>query len=558
MKKIITKKHAIPVLLGLLLFSGYAFAVSIKEFPDTASCGYKPTMIRFCHDPITYLPFLPPLPETCVQTVSPNLEIWMNQSRTDARATAAVMPANIRKYFNGYYSATLLNSVRYRIKDSGVFNLAGMTIRLNNDTNAQTLNDTIIFRDKTDSESNIKLWAHELGHVKQYHDWTVANFAKRYLRDPYPVEIEACTAATNFLTWYNANHIDIPLSVNFGTHALGELKQYSVLFKNPTPRNVAINSAALVNGLGTAAGTFSYTTTCSNIVLAGTQCQYNVTFKSKTLLPSTANLVIQTTDALNAVIKVPLIGNEYPALNDTGITRCGNAVSNDVACPVSDYPEQDAQNGRDALRNDDSNGHAGFNFTKLDATGKDLPATATVWNCVRDNVTGLIWENKPAADNIKGNQGLHDNDDTYTWYSTDSSNNGGFSGYPNIPEWYHCSGYNSIDATTYCNTEAFVKRVNTVGWCGYKDWRLPRKAELFSIVDYSKMTQYQMTQGIDVAYFLPRLTVNPSNRDFIYLSSTPNASNSNQVWFVDFSDGSSNSIFPRDAYKAARLVRGGL
>jgi len=81
-------------------------------------------------------------------------------------------------------------------------------------------------------------------------------------------------------------------------------------------------------------------------------------------------------------------------LNDTGITTCSNETENNLTCPQTDYPGQDAEYGRDVTHNDDSDGHAGFSFTKIDENGDDLPASATSWNCVRDNVTGLIWEVK--------------------------------------------------------------------------------------------------------------------------------------------------------------------
>jgi hypothetical protein len=101
-------------------------------------------------------------------------------------------------------------------------------------------------------------------------------------------------------------------------------------------------------------------------------------------------------------------------LNDTGIVTCGDASNNELPCPVADYPGQDAEYGRDVTHNDPSDGHAGFSFTKLDANGSDLPASATDWSCVRDNVTGLIWEVKT------DDGGLRDQDWKYTWYNPDS------------------------------------------------------------------------------------------------------------------------------------------
>lgn len=100
-------------------------------------------------------------------------------------------------------------------------------------------------------------------------------------------------------------------------------------------------------------------------------------------------------------------------LNDTGITQCADGATNGLTCPVTDYPDQDAQYGRDFEVNDDSDGHAGFSFTKLDEKGNELLANATNWSCVKDNVTGLIWEVKQGGNGMIGDEGLHDGDDRY-------------------------------------------------------------------------------------------------------------------------------------------------
>ena len=98
-------------------------------------------------------------------------------------------------------------------------------------------------------------------------------------------------------------------------------------------------------------------------------------------------------------------------LNDTGITGCANGTQDFLPCPQPGYPSQDAETGRDAqvgLQKLGA-GPAGFDFTKLDRNGYPLPDSAMNWDCVRDNVTGLIWE-------IKTNDGgLRDWDWTYTW-----------------------------------------------------------------------------------------------------------------------------------------------
>jgi hypothetical protein len=97
-------------------------------------------------------------------------------------------------------------------------------------------------------------------------------------------------------------------------------------------------------------------------------------------------------------------------LNDTGITWGGNYPSgNNTTCTGETIDQQDCSFGRDVTHNDNSDGYAGFNFTKLSATGAELQASETTWSCVKDNVTGLVWEVK-TDDN-----GIHDKDSTYRW-----------------------------------------------------------------------------------------------------------------------------------------------
>lgn len=196
-------------------------------------------------------------------------------------------------------------------------------------------------------------------------------------------------------------------------------------------------------------------------------------------------------------------GGSYP-LNDTGIDWCADEDTNFLSCPQAGYPWQDAQDGRDAHQNNPNDGHAGFSFTKLDANGNPLSASAASWSCVRDNHTGLVWE-------VKTNDGgLHDRDDRFNWYNTDPSTNGGFAGYAD-DDGAICDGYVSGDPSTYCNTQAYVARVNDRGLCGARDWRLPSVDELLSIVSNDRYDP-----AIDTDYF-------PNAVSSWFWSSSPNA-----------------------------------
>ena len=68
------------------------------------------------------------------------------------------------------------------------------------------------------------------------------------------------------------------------------------------------------------------------------------------------------------------------------------------------HPSQDARYGRDAQAMARiGGGEAGFDFTALNASGQTTPPTsgATPHPCVRDNVTGLVWEVKTADGGLR-------------------------------------------------------------------------------------------------------------------------------------------------------------
>jgi hypothetical protein len=220
-------------------------------------------------------------------------------------------------------------------------------------------------------------------------------------------------------------------------------------------------------------------------------------------------------------------------LNDTGIVTCGDASNNDLPCPVADYPGQDAEYGRDVTHNDPSDGHAGFSFTKLDANGNDLPASATDWSCVRDNVTGLIWEVKT------DDRGLRDQNWTYTWYNSDPTTNGSD---PGIEDGGTCF------QAGRCDTEKYVADVNAQGLCGASDWRMPIVQELAGIVDYGKDFP-----AIENNYF-----VNTQNSHFWTASVLGLGLDylSWLAWGVSFGDGDIN-YGGKDWQIPIRLVRGG-
>lgn len=245
---------------------------------------------------------------------------------------------------------------------------------------------------------------------------------------------------------------------------------------------------------------------------------------------------------LLAAMVTGLAGAAFAAggLNDTGQTTCYDDTGA-VSSEPSTHPRQDCTVGRDAAAADGvlpktGAGSKGFDYTKIASNGSVLPASATSWNCVRDNLTGLTWE-------VKTNDGgLRDMDWTYTWYDDiHTDNNGGDPGY---------TGSNTCGGTLpngQCNAQAFVAAVNAVGLCGNSDWRLPTRRELQGLVDYG--IAYP-GPTIDSTYF-------PNTAQSWYLSSSTYANDPANVWLVDFVTGPVVAG-PKSGDKAhARLVRGG-
>ncbi len=218
---------------------------------------------------------------------------------------------------------------------------------------------------------------------------------------------------------------------------------------------------------------------------------------------------------------------QIPVLNDTGIVDCADDDANDLACPVASYPGQDAEYGRDSAQDNDSDGHAGFSFTKLDANGKALSSNASIWSCVKDNITGLTWEVKT----IDGS--LQDKDNYYSWYNSDNNVNGGNAGFQNNGS---CTGSD-------CDTQSYVQAVNTQGLCGAKDWRMPTAKELENIASLNRIGP-----AIDTAYF--------PNTNTRYWSGSAFANGWHSAWRVNFDGGYSESSGKRNP-GFIRLVRDG-
>lgn len=251
-------------------------------------------------------------------------------------------------------------------------------------------------------------------------------------------------------------------------------------------------------------------------------------------------------------------GGTSAELNDTGVVTYQDKKGHSARSEPSAYPGQDARFGRDMAAaagklKKIGAGSKGFDFSKLDAEGKDLPANAKKWSCVRDNVTGLIWEVKTA------DGGLRDREHKYSWYNPNSTTNGGAAGVQNGGQ---CGG------GIACDTHSYVQAVNATRLCGYSDWRMPWRWELRSIVDYSKAAP-DGPPAVDEAYFA-NMPINPpwvgpitygymrlpDNKWF--WTGSPEATGDDQMfaWRLTFRDGN-DGFAHKQKLNHVILVRGG-
>ncbi len=247
----------------------------------------------------------------------------------------------------------------------------------------------------------------------------------------------------------------------------------------------------------------------------------------------------EITDSFTVVVR------PFPVrvINDTGMTL--QATNTTVDTPHQNaWPGQDGQRGADILAESAvlakaGRGEAGFDFTKLNSNGDEEDDEAAQFSCVRDNVTGLVWEVKTS------DGGLRDLDHRYSWYAEED--NGGAAGDTNGP--------NTVCSIASCNTTDYIAAVNTAGLCGFYDWRLPTHQELLSIVHFGRAdlprvdSRYFPNTGASTATTLWYWTSQPG-ADGVSNDAAQNA------WAIDFISGVDNFLNKSDPV-AIRLVRAG-
>lgn len=148
--------------------------------------------------------------------------------------------------------------------------------------------------------------------------------------------------------------------------------------------------------------------------------------------------------------------------------------------------------------------------------------------CVRDNVTGLMWEVKTA------DGGLRDGNKTYTNYDSTTLVQK-FDG----AIWVAPT---QADIVAPTNSVGFKNSVNAQGLCGFNDWRLPTVGELQSIVKPGS------APTIDTSWF-------PNTQAFFFWSASPFVGNSSGAWDINFVNGLADVNGGRYGSYHVRLVR---
>jgi predicted small secreted protein len=275
------------------------------------------------------------------------------------------------------------------------------------------------------------------------------------------------------------------------------------------------------------------------------------------------------------------------ALNDTGLMTFSDGNVTGLSIEPSTHPGQDASYGRDTEYHPDFDGQAGFSFTKLDYDGNPMAANSPGWNCTRDNVTGLVWENKRPDQDLGVNvvldeegqpsyeepvvrgTGFRAGNFVYGWREDDDTNNGGSPGivenratqlessnpvtaylngseeYPDRNELPGYCGYEALSGRFYCNSRTYIEQMNIWGVCGFNDWRMPSIEQLRSLANHNPESGITNPEP---AFFF---NIKSNAR---YLSDTPAADNESSAWCYDFGEGEVK-LCQKGSYRSIIAVR---
>lgn len=147
--------------------------------------------------------------DAAVDIAAPLLQQWIVASRDEAVAEGVEpIPDAVRETLSGFFSASLLKGVRYRVGWGSSRTLQGHVFRFHG-TKAITLGNIIVFRD-AEVAADPLIWAHELAHVQQYKEWGLKAFSERYIRDFQGVEGDAWRTHGRYKSWAQRHGLIAP------------------------------------------------------------------------------------------------------------------------------------------------------------------------------------------------------------------------------------------------------------------------------------------------------------------------------------------------------------
>lgn len=231
------------------------------------------------------------------------------------------------------------------------------------------------------------------------------------------------------------------------------------------------------------------------------------------------------TDSDDVIITITPIN--LGLLHDTGITTCFND-SQEIDCNDSEFPNQDADIGRDAisdLLDKTGYGPRSYDFTKFDDNGDEIddPSSA-LFSCVRDNFTGLIWEVKEVA-SIPEYQNLRGADNRYSFDDSQEA-------------------LLTCPSDSSCGQEDFISSVNDLGFCGGRNWRLPTYLELLNVLDYNDIDKDNLLPN-DFFIETPDVAVG-SNKFYWVSDGNAGGEATDYNWVLDLATGDDSTLAPNN------------
>jgi hypothetical protein len=250
------------------------------------------------------------------------------------------------------------------------------------------------------------------------------------------------------------------------------------------------------------------------------------------------------TDTVLVTVSNAVLGD----LPDTGVIDCYDN-SGEIPCGSDAFPRQDADGGRDSVvqyLRKIGKGEKAFDFTKLDQFGDEVPDSSNEFSCIRDNVTGLIWELKEPVISAPPASTLRAANNRYSFVNADPGN-GGESGEA-------APALSSCPSATDCGLGAYIEEVNATVYCGGANWRLPTTEELMSIADFGRLGEAHL---LDPAFFRFEPDLAIQNNLFYWTRQTSAEGGGGiSAWVFDISNGNDNTL-PKQQIQLGfvRLVR---